>query len=134
MDPWHIASGGACIVAAVVLSIIVLHPGIREGAMVKVGLVSMILSLWATAALTFSGSTDWPGYWRAAFTLRAGLALTCIGIIWKAHSLGCASRRAKDQAEAHKRATNRWLYVITEPARDMANLFRDERDYEKDRT
>lgn len=131
MDPWHIASGAACLVAAVVLSIIVLHPGIKEGPLVKVGLVSMILSLAATAALTFTGSIDWPGYWRAAFTLRAGLAVACIGILLKAHSIGKASRKA--QGFCHDRATRRWLYHITEPARDMAHLFRDERQYDKER-
>lgn len=131
MDPWHIASGGACILAAVVLSIIVLHPGIKEGLLVKAGLVAMVLSLAATAALTFTGSTDWPGYWRAAFSLRMGLAVTCAGILLKAHRIGRASRRAS--GFCHDRATRRWLYQITEPARDMAHLFRDERDYHRER-
>lgn len=131
MEPWHIASGVSCVVAALVLSIIVLHPGIKEGLLVKVGLVAMILSLSATAALTFTGSADWPAYWRAAFTLRIGLAVTCAGILLKAHRIGCAARRA--QGFCHTRATNRWLYQITEPARDMAHLFRDEREFEKER-
>lgn len=131
MDPWHIASGAACLVAAIVLSIIVLHPGIKEGPLVKAGLVAMILSLCATAALTLTGSENWPGYWRSAFTLRVGLAVSCIGILLKAHSIGKASRKA--QGFCHKTATNRWLYQIAEPARDMAHLFRDERQYETER-
>ncbi len=131
MDPWHIASGAACVVAAIVLAIIVLHPGIKEGLLVKIGLVAMILSLSATAALTFTESINWPAYWRAAFTLRAGLAFTCVGILIKAHRIGRAQRRAA--GFCHQRATSRWLYQITEPARDMAHLFRDEREYDRER-
>ena len=126
MDPWHMASAVACTVAAVVLAVIVLHPGIREGLLVKAGLVAMVLSLAATAALTFSGSTDWPGYWRAAFTLRAGLAVACVGILIKAHRMGRQARR-RSPPDAQRQMTNRWLSRIAEPAHDLAYLFRDER-------
>lgn len=129
MDPWHIASGVVCIIAGLVLSAIVLHPRINEGLIVKAGLIAMILSLFATAALTFSGSIDWPGYWRAAFTLRAGLAVACVGILWRASVISRAKK--KTATSNHESLTKAWLYRITEPVNDMAHLFQDERETEK---
>jgi hypothetical protein len=127
MDSWHIASGAACIVAGFILAIIVLHPKIHEGLVAKAGLITMILSLAATAALTYTESTDWAAYWRAGFTLRAGLAVACLGIILKAHRMGRAIRQHRP-VDVQRQMTNRWIHQITEPARDMAYLFRDERE------
>lgn len=125
MDPWHIASGASSLVAAIVLAAIVLHPQIHEGLIVKAGLIVAILSLFGSALLTLAGSQDWPAYWRAGFSLRAGLAVACVGILLRAHRLGRLSR-LRQQARDHRQATRRWLRHITEPVHDLAYLFRDE--------
>ena len=127
---WQLANAAACVVAAGVLSIIVLHPGIREGLIVKTGLIAMILSLCATAALLFGESVNWNAYWRAGFTLRAGLAVACLGIVIKAHRIGRSERRYS-RAEVHQHMTNRWLTQIADPVRDLSHLFRDERTEER---
>lgn len=130
VDMWLLANAVACLVAAGVLSIIVLHPGIKEGLVVKAGLIAMILSLCATSALVFGGSVDWDAYWRAGFTLRAGLAVACLGIVIKAHRIGRSERRYS-QADVHQHMTNRWLNQIADPVRDLSHLFRDERTEER---
>ena len=129
----HLANAAACVVAALVLSLIVLHPRIKEGLVVKAGLIAMILSLCATAALVFSGSVNWAGYWRAGFTLRAGLALACIGVLIKARHLGRSGGRRTLAAKFGQdhRLTTYWLNRIAEPVHDLAHLFRDERQPER---
>lgn len=125
MDPWHIASAICSGVGAIVLAAIVLHPQIHEGLTVKAGLIVATLSLAGTALLTLSGSHDWSAYWRAGFSLRAGLALACVGILLRAHRLGRLARQ-RQQREQHRQATRRWLRSIAEPVHDLAYLFRDE--------
>jgi hypothetical protein len=129
MDFWHAANGIVCILAAVTLSVIVLHPRIHEGLVVKSGLILMIMSLAATAMLTLTESTQLSGYIRASFTLRLGLAIACIGILIKAHA---ARKDAKACGiDIHRQMTNRWLHQITEPAKDLAYLFQEEQSKKK---
>lgn len=125
MDHWHIASAASSAVAAAILAAIVLHPQIHEGLVVKAGLIVAIISLAGAAMLTLSGSQDWPAYWRAGFSLRAGLAVACVGILWRAHRLGRLSRQ-RQQREQHRQATRRWIRRMAEPVHDLAYLFRDE--------
>lgn len=81
MDSWHLASGLISLVAAFAFSWAVLHPGINEGLVVKVGMILMIFSLLVTAWLTLTQSQDWTAYWRAAFWLRLGLLVTTLGMV-----------------------------------------------------
>lgn len=69
------------------LSWVVLHPRIHEGLVIKIGLVAMIFSLAATAALTLSNTENWTALWRAGFVLRLGLFLVGCGVIWRAYGL-----------------------------------------------
>ena len=130
MDLLHLANAAACVVAALVLSLIVLHPHIKEGLIVKAGLIAMVIGLSATAALVFSESLNWNAYWRAGFTLRAGLAVACVGVLIKARRLASHGRR-HHLGDQHHRLTTYWLNRIAEPVHDLAHLFRDERQPER---
>ena len=87
MDCWHYLNGVISIMGVFALSWVVLHPKIHEGVLIKVGLVAMIFSLAATAALTLTNTENWTGLWRAGFVLRLGLFLAGVGVIWRAYGL-----------------------------------------------
>ena len=126
MDLLHLANAAACVVAALVLSLIVLHPHIKEGLIVKAGLIAMVIGLSATAALVFSGSMNWPGYWRAGFVLRAGLAVACVGVLIKARQMGRNGGPPRTLVQLQHQRTAYWLQRISEPVHDLAHLFRDD--------
>lgn len=71
----------------IALTWVVLHPKIHEGLLIKVGLVTMIFSLAATATLTLTNTENWTALWRAGFALRLGLFFAGIGVIWKAYGM-----------------------------------------------
>lgn len=87
MDCWHYLNGVISIMGVFALSWVVLHPRIHEGVLIKVGLVTMIFSLAATAALTLTNTENWTALWRAGFVLRLGLFLAGVGVIWRAYGL-----------------------------------------------
>lgn len=95
MDPWMLANGCVSVVGMLILSAVVLHPQISEGLIVKCALIVMILSLMATAGLTFKGSEDWTAYWRAAVWLRGGLVLACLGVLLRYTGCGIAEPRRR---------------------------------------
>lgn len=87
MDEWHILNGVISIMGVFALSWVVLHPRIHEGLVIKIGLVTMIFSLAATAALTLTETENWTALWRASFALRLGLFLAGCGVIWRAYGI-----------------------------------------------
>lgn len=103
MDRWHYLNGIISIMGVLALSWVVLHPRIHEGLLIKVGLVTMIFSLAATAVLTLTGTENWTAIWRAAFALRLGLFFAGCGVIWRAYGLHWRNspprRRAADWAD-----------------------------------
>lgn len=131
MVTWQVANAFACIVAGITLASIVLHPRINEGLVVKAGLVTMIMSLAATAMLTLSNSVSWEGYWRAAFLLRVGLAITCVGIVLRAHEVH--QRAIRRSPDLQRQMTNRWLNQIIEPVHDLVHLFREDEPSPRER-
>jgi hypothetical protein len=122
MSDWQIANAAASLFAAVVLTIVVLHPKIHEGLAIKGGLMVMIAGLLATAALTVGGSVDWEAYWRAGFAMRMGLALVCVGILYRAR----VAAHCAQPPDPHAAMTRRWLRRISDPVNDLAHLFADE--------
>ena len=81
MDTWHVANGFVSLIGACCLSWVILHPNIHEGIIVKIGLMTMVVSLLMTAKLTLEDSTDWTAYWRAALWLRIGICVVCTGVV-----------------------------------------------------
>lgn len=124
MSYWHMANAIVSLFAAATLTVIILHPRIHEGLLIKVGLMMVVLSLLGTAGLTVTASTYWDAYWRAGFALRAGMALVCLGVLYRARKL----TREQDRpcSDHHRTMTRRWMYRITEPVYDLAHLFSTE--------
>ena len=84
VGPMQVANGLVSLIAASLLTGLVLNPSIKEGVVVKVGLMAMIWGLIGTAYLTLSASDNWDAVWNAGLVLRAGLCVTCIGMWWRA--------------------------------------------------
>ena len=82
--PMQAANGLVSIVAAALLTGLVLNPSIKEGVTVKMGLMLMIWGLIGTAYLTLSASENWDAVWNAGLVLRVGLCIVCLGMWWRA--------------------------------------------------
>lgn len=76
-----IINGVFSVLAALSLSYVVLHPSIREGLILKAGLIVMILSLGASAAATVEMSMD--AAFNAGLALRIGIVIVCVGYALK---------------------------------------------------
>lgn len=83
VGPMQVANGLVSLLAASLLTGLVLNPSIREGVVVKVGLMAMIWGLIGTAYLTLSASDNWDAVWHAGLVLRSGMCVTCIGMWWR---------------------------------------------------
>ena len=81
----YLVAGWLSLFAAAGLSYVVLSAHIHEGIIVKAGLISMVLGLLATAALTLSGMDSWRGLFHAGIALRGGLCLVIAGYWLKRH-------------------------------------------------
>ena len=121
MDIFTIGAG-VSIFTALVMSIIVLHPEIHEGMIVKASLILCIFSLLATAGIVFNGDLNSEALWRAGTLLRIGLAGVCAGILYRAHILGQIRRKVEKECEQRYR-TRTILNIIIEPVHDIAFLF-----------
>lgn len=75
-------NGWMSVLAALGLTFVVLHPRIHEGLGIKFGLITMIFSLWASAAIAFN---DLPiaAAFNAGLSLRAGIVIVCAGYWFK---------------------------------------------------
>lgn len=78
-----------------VLALVVLRKDIREGLVIKVGLIFVCMALLASIFLSMQESAPAQGWVHAGLALRVGLAITCAGIVWRAHLLGNL-RRSRD--------------------------------------
>ena len=74
----------------------VLHERIHEGVIIKFGLITMILGLLATAALTLSQQDSFRGLWAAGIAMRAGLCIVIAGYWIKRKKAGHPCLRAED--------------------------------------
>lgn len=100
MEYHHVFNGAASLLAAVALSHVVLSPHWQEGLIAKVGLIFMIFSLLATAALTLlitgGQPPDWESLWNAGTGLRMGMVLVVLGYYLRRRKTGYPLRRYSD--------------------------------------
>ncbi|MGJ7508673.1 hypothetical protein [Variovorax sp. GT1P44] len=75
-------NGFFSVLAALGLAFVVLHPSIHEGLAIKGGMIVMILSLLASAAVAFA---DMPlaAAFNSGLTLRVGILIVCTGYAFK---------------------------------------------------
>lgn len=84
VGPMQLANGIISLLAAALLTGLILNPTIKEGLFVKVGLMAMVWGLIGTAYLTLSESDNWDAVWNAGLLLRVGLCIVCVGMWWRA--------------------------------------------------
>ena len=102
------------------LSVVVLNTEIKEGPMLKLGLLGMIFSNLITAMLIFEGSQNWQAFSLVGLLNRAGMLFVCIGFVNRARNYAKTTTRVADP----KQRTRQILRSITEPIEDLAHLFR----------
>lgn len=102
------------------LSVIVFRTDIKEGPVLKIGLVGMIFSNLITAMLIFEGSQNFDAYALTGVVSRIGILLICVGLIGRAVDY---AKRTKCTVDPEQR-TRSILRGIIEPVNDVAHLFR----------
>lgn len=85
------AGGLACLIVWAVLS-----PRVRDGVVIKSGLILMALGLGALSLQHLAGVTDSERISRALFMLLAGLMVVMVGVLWRRAHRPRLSRRASD--------------------------------------
>lgn len=88
MEMLHILNGLVALACAVLLGVVVLHPSIHEGVVIKAGMLMMIFALGATAVHSLSDTENWRALWNASFVLRLGLMVVAMGFVLRRHKLG----------------------------------------------
>lgn len=71
-----------------VLVVVLMRHDIKEGVIIKIGLMFVCMSLIAQFFLSLQEHAPAQGWVNAGLALRVGLAITCAGIVWRAHLLG----------------------------------------------
>lgn len=120
MNTWQYASGIMALFAALGLCVIVLHSKIKEGALIKVGLIGLIFSLLITFALTVNETMILDYYWRATLLTKTSIFVVCLGLFSRARTY--VKRTEVDIEIGHEGLTRRIMRRITEPADDLAKL------------
>lgn len=128
MNDLQMLNGLASFLCAIVLSGLVLSDRVKDGVVVKAGLIAMIGSFIVTAMLTFEQSRDWQAYAHAHLINRIGLLVACGGLLWR---LRAFVRRPKKKSTAHSERTNQLLGQINDPASDLMDLLIDTKEKEK---
>lgn len=72
-------NGVFSLLAALGLSFVVLHPSIREGLAIKGGMIVMVISLIASAAVAFGDPPSVKAAFNAGLALRVGIVIVCLG-------------------------------------------------------
>lgn len=122
MNTWQHASGFMALLAALGLCVIVLHRGIHEGGIIKIGLIGLIFSLLITFALTVNETMILDYYWRATFLTKTSLFVTCLGLFIRARGYVKRTEPCVDIPLDGEGLTRRIMRRITEPADDLAKL------------
>ena len=71
-----------------VLVAVIMRNDIKEGVVIKIGLIFVCMSLLASLIMSMQEHAPAQGWVNAGLSLRVGLAITCAGIVWRAHLLG----------------------------------------------
>ena len=82
-DLFGYLAGVPSFLSAAILSAIVLTRHIREGLIVKAGLIMMIGALLATGCLSYEAQPALKGLWNSSLLLISGLVVVLLGLIWK---------------------------------------------------
>lgn len=82
MDSLHqLISGVFSLICACALGYIVLSRRIREGLIVKIGLIVTTIALLASGMLSIQGTHDLTGLWNASLVMRIGLLIAVLGVV-----------------------------------------------------
>lgn len=101
MRPEHYLNAMLSLFLAASLSYIVFAEHIKEGLVVKLGLIFMISGLTATSILTLVPRDEydwsyWQGLWNAGLMTRLGLAIIVLGYWLRRYSRGHPCLRSTD--------------------------------------
>lgn len=99
MNTLHFANGVISMVGCFLLGLIVLHHGIKEGMLIKLGLMTMAISLFVTAVHTLGNTENWDALWSAGFALRLGLVLVGLGMFLRRAQRGSWEKAMSDWGE-----------------------------------
>lgn len=129
MSDLQTLNGLASFASALVLGGVVLSPKVKDGVVIKAGLIAMIGSFIVTAMLTFEDSRDWDAYAMANLINRIGLVVALGGVWWRLHAF---AKRTKKKSDAHSPRTNQILSGMTSQASDLMDLFVDSQPQKHD--
>ena len=100
VDPLHTVNGVMAIICAFVLSIIVLNNAIKEGVLIKVGLVMMIFSLMMTGYHSLANNDTWRALILSGIVLRSGLLIVGLGFLFRRYRRGSWDAAMSNWGEA----------------------------------
>lgn len=88
MEALTFISGIVSIITAFALTWFVLSPRIHEGALVKMGLVVIVMALLASASHALMNTDHWYALWAINIALRTGILLVVLGLMWRRKKCG----------------------------------------------
>lgn len=91
-------SGVVSLVTAFAIGWLILSPRIHEGALIKLGLITIVFGLLASVAHTFDGTDGWYAIWASSLAIRFGILLVVLGLLWRRKRCG-SWRGATDWGE-----------------------------------
>lgn len=98
MEAMQLISGVLSLVTAGTLTWFVLSPHIHEGALMKLGLVIVVLALFASASHELMNTDHWYTLWATNIALRTGILFVVLGLLWRRKKCG-SWERATDWGE-----------------------------------
>jgi len=122
MSDLQTLNGLASFVCACVLTCVVLSPRVKDGVIIKAGLIAMIGSFFLTAMLAFENSKNLDAYAVSNLMNRGGLIVAGLGVWLRLHKF---LRRSKKKSDAHSPRTNQILSVMTSQASELMDLIYD---------
>lgn len=98
MDGFLVANGLVSIVTGLALTALILSRRVQEGPVIKLGLIVVTLSMYASAAASLLADSPTRGLVSSAFALRLGLLIVCAGAMARIWPIGGGHprRRAAD--------------------------------------
>lgn len=99
------ATGWLSLFAGAALSWVVLSATVREGIVIKTGLICMVAGLFSIAALTLTGMDSMRGLLNAGLALRLGLCIVIAGYWLKTRRAKHFCLRASDWRDTSRETT-----------------------------
>ena len=128
MSDLQLLNGWASALCAVVFAAMVLSSRVKDGVVVKSGLILAIAGSVVTFMLTIEQSRFWDAYALANLMFRGGLIVAVGGVAYRMRKRAIGSKK---KSEAHSQRTNQLLAGMTHPANDLMDLLIDTREKEK---